>query len=217
MTSWLRAFSVLAFASVVLTTATVNAELVSYYNFNSVTDGQTEPIVADVGAGTISLSGWTGGVDNFSGTTLNNFGGAPAGSSLSLVGQNGNGSFIQVNASLAGLQDAVISFATRGTGTGFNSGIWSYSTNGTDYTDVDGNTSSNSGYSVKTVDLTGVTELTNAASVSFRYTLDGASSNNGNNRIDNLQLNASAVPEPSALLYGAMFAASTLGFRRRRK
>lgn len=115
---------------------------------------------------------------------------------------------------MTGLSDPVVTFATRGTSTGFSSGTWSWSLNGVDFTSVASiNTASQStSYALATLDLSAIDALDGAASVILRYTLDGASGTSGNNRIDNLQVNA--VPEPSAALLGGL---GLLGLIRRRR
>jgi hypothetical protein len=218
----------LALALAIAATTSVHADLVGYWNFNGLsittasppgTGGVPLSISADQGAGTLDLSSWTGLVDDFGGTTINALGMDPAGASLSLVGNGGNGSWIDFDVSLAGLMDPILTFATRGTSTGFDSGIWSWSTDGVTFNAVAGNTATRvTTFDLATIDLTGVSGLTNASSVTFRYTLSGATSTAGNNRIDNFQINAStasAVPEPgTAGLIGLVFVG--IACRRRR-
>jgi hypothetical protein len=213
--------AVMAFSA--LAAVSSQGALVAYWNFNGLSittasspgsGGVPTSIAADSGTGSVSLAGFTGLVDDFAGDTLNAVGSDPAVVTLSLVSNAGNGSFVDVTFSTVGFTDIVLTFATRGTGTGYNSGIWSYSTDGSIFTVTSaGNTSSNSStWALRTVDLTGVTAAENQASLTLRYTVDGATSTSGNNRIDNLQVNA--VPEPSAALLGVL---GLLGFLRRRR
>lgn len=192
------------------------AALIAYWHFNDLdlTGGAPSSISADSGVGTISLANWGGTIDNFAGSTINRLGTDLAGVSLSLVNSSGNGSFIAIDFSTMGLTDVVLTFATRGTSTGFDSGLWSYSTNGIDFTPSGvGNTARTaSTFALATVDLSSVTAINNQASVTLRYTLDGATSGSGNNRIDNLQINA--IPEPSISLFSALGGLALL--RRRR-
>ncbi len=208
--------------------ATSQADLVSYYNFNSLSittasapgsGGVPTSISADQGSGTLSLSGWTGLVDDFAGSTINALSGDSAEESLSLVGNTGNDSFIQLSADLSDLMNPIITFATRGTSSGFSTGTWSWSIDGINFSNLAGNTATTSTtFALATADFTGVAALTNAATASFRYTLTGATSTSGNNRIDNLQINASAVPEPTSMLLASIAGVSGgVGAWRRRK
>lgn len=198
----LRMSSLVAYV-VLMAAAPCHGELVAYWDFNGFDPADNVLLMADSGTGVIDLSPWEGSINSFAGTTLNAMEGDPAGDSLTLTGQTGNGSFIQIETSLTGLQDAVITFATRGTGTGFNVGSWSWSTDGSAFTNLEGvNTASRSTtFSLATADFSGVSGLADAPSAFFRYTLDGATSGTGNNRLDSLQINAnaSAVPEPASI------------------
>ncbi|MBE7382414.1 MAG: endonuclease/exonuclease/phosphatase family protein [Leptolyngbya sp. SIO1E4] len=136
----------------------------------------------------------TGTGDNwgtFSGTGLNRPFGTFAGGSLSIVGSGNNGKFFDVEADLTGFENIDISWAQRGTSTGFNSREVSVSTDGgtnftTIYTDAGALSST---WEVETADAGSL--LDNAANAIIRFTVDGATSSGGNNRFDNLQLTAS--------------------------
>ena len=150
------------------------------------------PLAASSGNGTIDFGGWGGTVTNTGGVT---------GQALTLQGTAGNGTYIEVAFSMAGYSGLSVSFATRGTATGYSSGTWSWSVNGGPFTTVSGvNTATTSTtFSNKSVDLTGVAALNNASAVRLRYTLDGASGSLPNNRIDDLTLRATAVQTVSAV------------------
>jgi len=210
---------VAALAGLALTASAANASLIAYWNFNTGNTGTPlmewpGPIAADQGTGSIVMTGWTGDTSAFAGSTINVLNADVAGGSLSLVNSTGNTSYIQANFSMTGLQDLIVTFATRGTSTGYDTGTWSYSTDGSTYTNFGPNTASRvTTYALATVDFTGVAGLANAASVSLRYTLDGCTTASGNNRIDNLQLNATPIPEPATL---ALLGCGALFLRRRR-
>jgi hypothetical protein len=198
------------------------AALVAYWNFNGLSittasapgaGGVPTSIPADSGTGTVGLSTWTGLVDDFGGSTINVLNADPTEESLSLVSNAGNGSFITISFSMTGLENPVVSFATRGTSTGYDSGTWSWSIDGTNFTPVSGNTARrDTTFALASVDFSTVDDLDGAASVTLRYTLAGATSTTGNNRIDNLQINT--VPEPAAALLGAL---GFIGLLRRRR
>lgn len=185
--------------------------LIAGWHFNSYVSEST--VNADYGTGTIYLDGTQGssswsGSSNFAGSTLNmdEFPASPgAGASLSLVGNANNGKAIVIKFSMTGYADLDVSFATRGTSTGFNSGSWAYSTDGTNWTGLPDNTATTStSFSVKTVAT--ITGLSNAATAYLRYTLNGAGSASGNNRIDNLTLMGSGTP--LAIILGNITAAN---------
>lgn len=214
------------------------AGLIAYWNFNSLNiatasapgaGGVPTSIAATSGTGSLNLATWGGLVDDFAGSTLNALNGDPAEESLSLVvgGTSapfpGNNSFITFSTSLTGNENPILSFATRGTTTGFNSGVWSWSLNGSSFTVIPGvNTATTSTtFATTSVDLSSINALDNAATVFFRYTLSGGTGSSGNNRIDNFQINASqitAVPEPTSMaLVGVALAGGLLRTYRRKK
>jgi len=135
---------------------------------------------------------------SFTGTMLNvvpeSVDGNP-GTALALANSSANGKAAIFSFSMAGYRDLVVSFATRGTSTGFNSGVWAWSTDGINYQTLAGvNTAStNAFFSTTVVNFATATGLNNADTVYLRYTLSGATSASGNNRIDNVQLNATPI------------------------
>lgn len=214
--------------------ASADAALIAYWNFNSLSiatasapgsGGVPTSIAANQGSAAVNLASWAGLVDDFAGSTINAIAPDAAGVSLSLVAGGGaaapfpgNQSSISVaNVNLTGFKDPIITFATRGTSTGFNASAWSYSTDGVTYTPIPNSSTAtrDTNFALVTVDLTGISAVANQSSVSFRYAVDGASSNSGNNRIDNLQINATAVPEPAALALAGFGLVGVMSARRR--
>jgi hypothetical protein len=59
--------------------------------------------------------------------------------------------------------------------------------------------------------------LDGATDAYLRLTLAGASSGTGNNRFDNIQFNATAVPEPTSMLLAGSVALGGVFLRLRRK
>jgi hypothetical protein len=187
-----------------------SADTVAYWNFNSLSIGTAavpgvggvpSTIAADIGTGSLSLAAWTGTIDDFGGSTLNAQASAPAEESLSPIAGGttapfpGNGGIIDLSVNFAGVQDPIITLDTRGTASGFSSGTWSYSIAGGPFVPVVGaNTATTStSFSTKSVDLSSYNDLDGATSVILRYTLSGATSNTGNNRIDNLLVSATST------------------------
>lgn len=172
--------------SVALTTPPVaGPATIASWNFDATP--YPNPLAATIGSGSIDFNGWGGAVTNFGGVT---------GQALALQGTAGNGTYIEIDFSMTGYSGLSVTFATRGTSTGYNSGIWSWSANGGPFTTLTGvNTATTSTtFTNKTVDFTGATALNNATTVRLRYTLSGATGSLPNNRIDDLALNATAVP-----------------------
>jgi len=145
-----------------------------------------DPLPADTGNAWLSFSAWNGAVTSFSGVT---------GDALALVGSNGNGSAILISLSMAGQRDLDLAFQTRGTASGFNSGTWAWSTDGTTFSALPGSNTAGTGadFSPRRVDFSPVTALNNATQVTLRYTLAGATSPSGNARIDDLVVTARPI------------------------
>jgi hypothetical protein len=193
-----------------------SADLLAGWDFaglTATTAATTTPatISATVGSGTIDISSFGLGSPQgtnpertvFAGSTLNSFAGGDvtAGMALALANSAANGKSVIFSFNTLGFEDLVLSFATRGTATGFNTHAWAWSTDGVNYTSVVGNTAvTTSTFEIKTVDLSLVSALDNAPTAYLMLTVSGATSASGNNRLDNLQLNATpiVVPEPSA-------------------
>lgn len=148
------------------------------------------PLPADTGGALLRLDEWKGAVTSFSGVT---------GDALALVGSEGNGSSLLLSLSLTGRRDLTVTFQTRGTSTGFNTGTWAWSTDGTAFTPVPNVNTATTGTSFvsRTVDFSSFTALTNAPLVTLRYTLSGATSTSGNNRLDNLTVSATPLGAPA--------------------
>jgi hypothetical protein len=211
---------------------TANAAIISYWNENSnnLPSGafgftpSSFPQSADFGNGSLSLANFdttTGGVDgaytnvpSFAGTTLNAQFGDAAGGSLSPQNSTNNGMQILISVNTTGFTGIDLSWAQRGTGTGYNSRAFDYSTDGGGsftplaYTGDSG--ALGSSFAVVSPILTGITALENNPNVVFRLTLTGATSASGNNRFDNILVQGVEVPEPAtaglALIAGLAFA-----------
>jgi uncharacterized protein (TIGR03382 family) len=214
-----------------------SADLVAYWNNNSNAlpvsgFGYTStafPQSADLGAGSMSIGGGimsetvvnANGVEvftwaeSFSGSTLNALNGDLAGGSFSIEGGTGNannGAFLQFQLDMSGFSGLDISYATRGTSSGFTSQAWSWSIDGVNFTTFETITGTNSTtFAIKT--LATISALDGAATAFLRVTFDGATSSSGNNRLDNMQFNATAIPAPGAL---ALLGLAGLAARRRR-
>lgn len=101
-----------------------------------------------------------------------------------------NGKSVVFKISTTGYQDLNLNYDTRGTATGFANHVWSYSTDGTSFTNQATITGRNvTSFSNQTVNFSSVTALNNISVVYIKLTLSGASGT-GNNRIDNVKFSA---------------------------
>jgi hypothetical protein len=182
------------------------AEFIAYWNFNSY-DGSAITIPASLGSGTLTVTGFP--ADDLlvlPGTTVNALGVDLAGNALGLENNLNNGDFLTLAFSMSGYKDLVLTYATRRTSTGFNSNQWAYSTDGLSFTPLGSpvNPTTSTTFSLITRDFSSVSSLNDDSTVFLRYTLNGATNSSGNNRMDNIQLNASptatVVSEPSAIV-----------------
>lgn len=150
------------------------------------------------GSSTWLQSGGSPEIASFGGTTLNDPRTTPiANNAIALANNSANGKSIVLKFSLAGYENPILTFATRGTGTGFNMHLWAWSTDNVTYTDFGTNTANTtSTFLLRTLDLGSIDDLDQAPEVYIRLTVSGATSSSGNNRIDNIVLDATPA-EPS--------------------
>jgi hypothetical protein len=146
-------------------------------------------------------------LNSFAGTTINDPREGPAaiaGQSYTLVGGtslSANGKSLVIKFSMEDYQNPVLTFATRGTATGFNSHQWAWSIDNNVYTPFGYNTADNTGSFVfRTLDMSDIDALDQATEVYLKLTFNGATSSSGNNRLDNIVINATeASVAPIAL------------------
>ena len=186
-------------------------EIVTAWTFDGLTGTNsgasgTEKVIpanSEWGAGTFYADG-TNGSDNlsneaspeinaFNGTTMNDpRTTADASKAIAIANSSANGKSVVFKFSMTGFQNLELSYAQRGTASGFSTETWSYSTNGTDFTVVEtisGTNQTNSDFVMRNVYFS-TTDLNDAAEVYIKLTVDGATNASGNNRIDNVVFRA---------------------------
>ncbi|GGC78534.1 hypothetical protein GCM10011508_02490 [Flavobacterium lutivivi] len=134
----------------------------------------------------------------FAGTTTSDPRTTPvAGNAYSILGGTGNsanGKSLVIKFSMTGYENPILTFATRGTGTGFSTHQWSWSTDNVSYTNFGTNTANTgSTFTVKTLDLSAINSVDNVTTVYLKLTVTGATSASGNNRLDNFVINATQL------------------------
>jgi hypothetical protein len=173
-------------------------DLIHYWNFNAGATGSAgnqwpSPVPATQGSGVLTHD--LAATDNFGGSPLNARGGDGPGGSFSAVGEASNGRSFQLNVSTQGYENLVLTYATRGTASGFDSQRAEFSVDGgSTWTHIGTETGSRATtfYAV-TYDLSPFEALNNRANAILRFTLSGATSTNGNNRFDNITLEGTFV------------------------
>jgi hypothetical protein len=205
------------------------AEVIAYWNFNTLTTGTNNgtSYAPTTGAATLDVlvassddAGSNRGITSFGGTTVNALFSDVAGQALVIQGSSlesgavyaNNGATITITFSMADLADPMLTYASQRTSTGFNANQLAWSTDGVNFTDFGSTYAPASSFDIITYDLSSVDALDNAATVSLRLTVNGASSVSGNNRFDNIQINA--IPTPGA--FALMGLGGLLIARRRR-
>jgi hypothetical protein len=180
---------------------------------------QSFPQPADEGSGQLTLqnfnqtltsAGAYSFVQSFAGTTLNSLPGYIAGGSLSLQGatnNSNNGASIVLAVSTAGYQDIQLSYAVQSTATGFNQRLLSWSVNGVDFVEFGRDQQQNTSFSLRTYDLSTITEVNDQAQLYIKITLSGATNATGNNRFDNILISGSLIADADRItVYNRDFA-----------
>ena len=169
-------------------------------------------------------------INGFGGTTLNATGSmstvTTGMAALAVVGgaasvpagtYGANGKAMVFKFSMSGLSNLSVSYAVQRTASGFTTQQWDYSTDGTTWSSaatITGIGASFAGGTTNVASTLGVASgLNNAANAYMRVTFTGATSSTGNNRMDNFQFNADAIPSPGAI---ALIGVAGLVARRRR-
>jgi len=205
-------------ALLVATAPAALADELVIWNFND------SDLNVDHGSGTLSSSLNVANILFAAGTTNNARLGDPAGQALSLQGGTStanNGRNITFNVSTLGFSNIVVSFATQGTSTGFNSNQFQYSLDGNTFVNFGAPFTPASAFgSVPIVfSLAGVDGLNDNPNAAFRIVFNGATSSTGTNRLDNFVVEGtpSGVPEPTSAILLLSGLSSLYGVRKRRR
>ena len=130
-----------------------------------------------------------------------------------------NGKAMVFKFSMSGLSNLAVSYAVQRTASGFTTQQWDYSSDGTTWSSAATITGIQASFAAGATPANVVTSLgvasglDNAATAYMRVTFTGATSSTGNNRMDNFQFNATAIPAPGAI---ALIGLAGLIARRRR-
>ncbi len=181
------------------------ADELAVWNFND------SNLNVDRGNGTFTSNLIAANILFAAGTTNNARLGDIAGQALSLQGGTGvanNGRNITFNVSTLGFSNIVVSFATQGTSTGFNSNQFQYSLDGISFIDFGPPYVPLSAFGTVPVvfTLSSILGLNNNPTAAFRIVFNGATSSTGTNRIDNFVVEGnpvetnSTIPEPMSVM-----------------
>jgi hypothetical protein len=196
------------------------ADELAIWNFND------SNLNVDHGSGTLTSNLNVVNILFAAGTTNNARLGDLAGQALSLQGGTANannGRNITFNVSTAGFSNIIVSFATQGTSTGFNSNQFQYSLDGTTFIDFGPPYAPATAFGTLPFmfTLSSIVGLNNNPNAAFRIIFNGATSSTGNNRIDNIVVEGTSatIPEPTtaALLLSGLFGFYKLRRRRNTK
>lgn len=199
-------------------TTSVRATEITIWNFND------SDLSADHGSGTLTSDFNLVNILFAAGTTNNARLGDPAGQALSLQGGTGNannGRNITFSVGTVGFADIIVSFATQGTSTGFNSNQFQYSLDGLTFVNFGAPYSPALAFGSTPLvfNLSAISGLNNNPNAAFRIVFGGASSSTGNNRLDNIVIEGTSatIPEPTTALLLLTGLSGLIGLKRKRK
>jgi PEP-CTERM motif-containing protein len=214
-------FALVVLNLILLCASPARADEVAIWNFND------SDLVVDHGSGTMTTNfNLANLVFTLGGSTNNARLGDVAGQSLTLQGGTGNannGRSLTISVGTLGFTNIVVSFATQGTSTGFNSNQFQYSLDGVTFVDFGSPYAPPATFGLLSFDLSSIVGVNDNPNATFRIVFNGATSASGNNRIDNIVFEGTPihdetpVPEPASILLLGFGLTVTGGFVRRRR
>ena len=198
-------FNLICGVLIFLAASQARADELAVWNFND------SNLNVDRGNGTLTSNLIAANILFAAGTTNNARQGDIAGQALSLqagTGTANNGRNITFNVSTLGFSNIVVSFATQGTSTGFNSNQFQFSLDGINFVDLGPPYVPLTAFGTLPVvfTLSGILGLNNNPTAAFRIVFNGATSSTGTNRIDNFVIEgtpvdtSSTIPEPMSVM-----------------
>lgn len=194
-------FNLICGVLIFLAASQARADELAVWNFND------SNINVDHGSGTLTSNLIAANILFAAGTTNNARQGDIAGQALSLQGGTGtanNGRNITFNVSTLGFSNIIVSFATQGTSTGFNSNQFQFSLDGINFVDFGPPYVPLTAFGTLPVvfTLSSILGLNNNPTAAFRIVFNGATSSTGTNRIDNFVVEGTSetIPEPMSVM-----------------
>ncbi|HEY6502517.1 MAG TPA: T9SS type A sorting domain-containing protein [Chitinophagaceae bacterium] len=213
----MRKFAVILFLSVAGLSA-LSQTSIHYWDFNSGASATTgmkwpSPVAAASSVNYGNITHTFDNTDNFGGSTLDapGFTTSTAGESFCVVSSNNNASSLIIHASTLGFKDIQLTYATRGTASGFTTQTIDYTLDGTNYVNSTTLTGRNvTSFSLQTISFVALTAANNNPNFKIRITVSGATSTSGNNRFDNIRVTGIVSPcspsnQPTSLLLTPSF------------
>ena len=209
-------FASLALVFCLCSAAAVKADEIAVWNFND------SNLIVDRGLGTLTTTANPANILFLDGTTFLASMGDPAGMALAFqAGANlqNNGMILELHASTVGYTNIAVSWAWQRSDTGFNDDVIRESADGTTFTGFTFAGINTNFWGGIHSSFGPISPFDNNPNFAVRITLNGATSETGTLRFDNIVISGTKiVPEPATmLLLGGGLAGIAAEVRRRRR